>query len=1429
MFKNNKGTIMLAPLLADGISQRVNLIGNSSIQFIDYEVILGKNDASVLDLAYMTTYFKPIGQSSTGERLFGRFIPYLVNPKDENAHYKLLNEKLDTEEIQDVASIDLNDALKLYNGVWFPVPCLDQTSKASRFGPIDWCRCRIVQVPLNEYEKHSLQEQGNKLKALSKYHITFAFDTKLASAHTERYIVPTYENIDAIYNLVTKDDLLNAFLTQEPSSTWVNTWTRDVLETLFEDRVADCCRSYLENFDFVEYDDDEPCKDQALKYNLDRVFYLSIISFLEQFVNFKEVQIICNSSNLIPVNLVLDIGNSRSCGLIYEYNVSAQSNNDDFNGVYKLELRDLNAPENVYAEPFASRIEFSKASFSFNNRQAVKNSDVSFNWPSIARVGTEASILAAHTSASIGRTGTSSPKRYLWNVTGSSGDAGVSNWFFNSYSYQVVDFDKKVDITDTNGCRRYLVPSALRSRELDKVEVTDSNIGLYLNSNGDATFALEDGDERGGFASTFCYKATMTFMLMEIILQALSQINSYSNRSQRKNKDIPRFLENIILTTPPSMPAQEKELLRLCAYEAVGILWKCLGYDKNEDPCSFNFRDADNNINPVVPKVIMDWNEAESCQIVYIYNETQKVFGGDCKAFIENLRSKSADHRILDKRYHISDVLSALKEDKEVLKTYTSARIATIDIGGGTTDLVIKDYSFEDRAKNTEGLILPSSLFEDGFKNAGDDIVKQIINDYVLDALSKYLDAKNVNSDAITNILFASTRATPQDVTLRCQSVQQILMNIAYRIMFHLEQYDVLSLDSHVKGTFEDFLSGNEKNQDLDSKPHIKRPMPSGMPESSILKYVNETIRKKSNLLDFDILKIELDIDLGALNERFVTGAMDISKALSPLCDIISHYNVDLLLISGRPSNIPGIRQFFLQRLALAKSRVIAMHQYRCDSWYPFNDSQSRTIDDPKTTAAVGALLCSLKKRDINFYTNFKFYVNPVRNTSQIRYFGIIDNNAVIEKRDVYFKYLPYTFKDEDEIETYQNYIDHMIIAKGDDFEQDRVIFDDVKLSSVWQPINTLIENKEDDIDEDLTKADIGSISLSGNVQFGYRQLNSPNILATPLYRLQHITNPQRSAPVRKAIALAQKENDLYETFGLVIKDPMTGMLSENKGFNKDIMPDRRLIQEAIFKKYVDEVCTLYDRQRDVRICLNTVSKSDEAYAALAYILQYQGSNSDLILLKDKYNVALEQAKHDCEAKADAKISQEHQGFASKLFGKAKREEDRSNLINEIFSNAKIELNMDVVSDLKEILAKYDDDKYFLMHDVYDDNVLETKNQVKETIDFAAQTLANQRDNIRVSLCAKPVLGYVKNSFMAKSYKKALREIKNKDYKDIRNAMFADDVTKYPVLICTLNDIRVEKFSGGEGKSIKDAFEIVLQTVNENDKVYWIDSGILKN
>jgi hypothetical protein len=58
----------------------------------------------------------------------------------------------------------------------------------------------------------------------------------------------------------------------------------------------------------------------------------------------------------VDVDLVLDIGNSRTCGMLME--TSGDDRMVDMNDSYRLTLRDLSRPEQVYDEPFPSRVEF---------------------------------------------------------------------------------------------------------------------------------------------------------------------------------------------------------------------------------------------------------------------------------------------------------------------------------------------------------------------------------------------------------------------------------------------------------------------------------------------------------------------------------------------------------------------------------------------------------------------------------------------------------------------------------------------------------------------------------------------------------------------------------------------------------------------------------------------------------------------------------------------------------------------------------------------------------------------------------------------------------------------------------------------------------------------------------------------------------------
>ena len=64
------------------------------------------------------------------------------------------------------------------------------------------------------------------------------------------------------------------------------------------------------------------------------------------------------------VDLVLDVGNSRTCGLLIE---AAGELGVNLNDSYELALRDLSHPESVHNKPFESRVEFAQAWFGKNH------------------------------------------------------------------------------------------------------------------------------------------------------------------------------------------------------------------------------------------------------------------------------------------------------------------------------------------------------------------------------------------------------------------------------------------------------------------------------------------------------------------------------------------------------------------------------------------------------------------------------------------------------------------------------------------------------------------------------------------------------------------------------------------------------------------------------------------------------------------------------------------------------------------------------------------------------------------------------------------------------------------------------------------------------------------------------------------------------
>ena len=61
----------------------------------------------------------------------------------------------------------------------------------------------------------------------------------------------------------------------------------------------------------------------------------------------------------------------------------------------------------------------------------------------------------------------------------------------------------------------------------------------------------------------------------------------------------------------------------------------------------------------------------------------------------------------------------------------------------------------------------------------------------------------------------------------------------------------------------------------------------------------------------FDLLTVPVSVDMNRLHRLFITDQMEIVKPIKALCEIAYLYDCDVLLISGRPSRLPGVESWF--------------------------------------------------------------------------------------------------------------------------------------------------------------------------------------------------------------------------------------------------------------------------------------------------------------------------------------------------------------------------------------------------------------------------------------------------------------------------------------------------------------------------------------
>ncbi|AWB34941.1 virulence factor SrfB [Orrella marina] len=878
---------MLAEITS--FEEQTALIMDSGVQFLDFAAtfsLKGRTGAFVL-----LTQAGPAGKLLENER-DGRY--YLA--PDTSKSFKPQFE------------LDLDESLKLFDGRWLPAPFF-RCAPGRQFeqGPLNWARMRVVRVP------------GDDLG--HTHRITLAFDTKvLAGRQDTTYLSPTMDDVLAgsSFALAHQTHEIGWFLDQK--------WVADWLAELYQELAGVQIRRDAEE---VQLDL------QGLHH---QAHYLNLLDLVGASLDIPEIKLISNTpSDLyrpIMVDMVLDVGNSRSCGILIE---DHPQESDGLRRRYELALRDLSQPERVYRDPFESRIEFAQASFGKENFSAQSGRTDAFLWPTIVRVGQEAARLGALRRGTEGATGLSSPKRYLWDT-----DSFEPGWRFNTASL-------KLD---------------------SEPYATAAPLSSLINELGEALYTLDPDERMPVFHPHYSRSSLMMLMLSEVVVQALTQMNSPAQRLRQSHSRMPRHLRTIILTVPPSMPQPEREIFRRRMHQAIGVVWKSMGWHAiDADP-----DDESAQPYPPFPEVHLQWDEATGSQAVYLFSEIQNKFGGRAQEFFLTLARSDQPARHEARQPCVS--------------------VATIDIGGGTTDLVINDYFLDrgERADQASGdlqsmgsgaYIVPQQRFRDGFRVAGDDIVLDVLRFMVVPQITHAIAQAGVpDAEAMVSQLMGSEPLNVHESLLRQQLTLQVLYPLGLRIIKEYERHDPLEPGHLGPLSIRDLLAGHE----------------SASPD--VLEYVERAVsRSASPEAAFSLMDVMIDVRLDQLHQRFLRGEFNICKTLQALSEVVWAYRPDVLLLSGRPSRLPGVIAYIRSLQALPVSRIVPMHHYRAGAWYPFH--RNGRIDDPKSTAAVGAMICLLSK-DLRL-PNFFFRSAAFVPYSTVRYLGLIDNNNAIKTTDVFY------------------------------------------------------------------------------------------------------------------------------------------------------------------------------------------------------------------------------------------------------------------------------------------------------------------------------------------------------------------------------------------------------------------------------------------
>lgn len=404
--------------------------------------------------------------------------------------------------------------------------------------------------------------------------------------------------------------------------------------------------------------------------------------------------------------------------------------------------------------------------------------------------------------------------------------------------------------------------------------------------------------------------STLTWLMLHILERASEQIHDAYSQSAT-NAFVPCQIGKILVTYPAGWTEEEITGYRKRCDAAISIFNDRNIYRNGVASVMRNLELASVELSP---------DEAVAGQLPFIFSEINRFAGIPAESWI-SISGKWRDGVSLPTFGNFGQV------NGETTGNATSLRVMNFDIGGGTTDISIVEYA-DCRPHNaavSDKYMSTRLLFKDGRAIAGDDILKRVIEKCVLGEL---LPKLSPGHQAQMKLLLSGALAQ-----------HQVMMGrITRNCLIPLGNY-CLSNSTKTKT----FSAADAGIADADWGDFVDV-------VDTMAKAAKDPLFAKANL--------------GRIQQHFRVDAAAISKIVSEefstlmkFCSMyIAEYDVDLVIFSGKTSELNAVRTLAEEMMPIDNTRMIFARQFKPGAWYPFRDEEG-CIADAKTVTAVGAAL----------------------------------------------------------------------------------------------------------------------------------------------------------------------------------------------------------------------------------------------------------------------------------------------------------------------------------------------------------------------------------------------------------------------------------------------------------------------------------------